>query len=221
MTSAATPPHPDPDAAVTPSTRASRAAAAGARRVVGALVATRAPAGVLDEAAAQLATVADRLEAFAGTSRYDGTTGLGSRVDPVVVERHPFLGDSHPGAPPVRLGPGDEAVTATVTLDARHEGMPTKVHGGWIAALFDQVVAIAASRAAGRPAMTGTLTIRYLLPTPIGTELQLRATAAPTGERTLRAHATLGPEGMVTAEAEAVLVLGRTPPGDPPTGAAR
>lgn len=216
MTSPASPPVPGPDREVTPTARASRSAAEAARRVTGALVVSHAPVEVLERAAADLAAVAGRLEAHAGTSRYDGTSGLGSGVDPIVVERHPFLGESHPGAPPVRLAPDGEDVTATVTFDARHEGMPTRAHGGWIAALFDQVVAIAGSRAAGQPAMTGTLTVRYLVPTPIGCELHLHASAERTGERTVRAHATLGPDGTTTAEADAVLVIGR----DRGTGAA-
>jgi acyl-coenzyme A thioesterase PaaI-like protein len=209
MTSPATFPVPGPDREVTAATRASRAAADAARRVIGALVVSHAPVEVLERAAADLAAVAARLEPHAGTSRYDGTGGLGPTLDAVIVERHPFLGDSHPGAPPLRLVTADEGVNATVTFDARHEGMPQRAHGGWIAALFDQVVGIAAGRVAGRPAMTGTLTVRYVAPTPLGRELRLCATAEPASGRTLRAHATLGPGEAVTARAEAVLVLAR------------
>ena len=182
---------------------------------------THAPADVLERAAADLAAVAELLEVHAGTSRYDGTRGLDPGVDPIVVERHPFLGESNPGAPPVRLGLDGDDVTATVTFDARHEGMPTHAHGGWIAALFDQVVAIASSRAVGQPAMTGTLTVRYLVPTPIGCELMLHATAERSGARTVPAHATLGPDGTVTAEADAVLVIRRGPRPGPATPDAR
>jgi len=220
MTSPAMLPVPGPDREVAPATRASRSAAAATRRVVEALVVSHAPVEVLEDAAADLAAVADRLEAYRGASRYDGTSGLGPTVDAVVLERHPFLGESHPGAPPLRLVVGDDGVDAAVTFDARHEGMPGRAHGGWIAALFDQVVGIAAGRVTGRPAVTGTLTVRYVVPTPLGRELRLRATAERAGDRTLRAHATLGPDDTVTARAEAVLVLPRgglplpDPPGD-------
>jgi acyl-coenzyme A thioesterase PaaI-like protein len=221
MTSPASLPVPGPDRELTPTDRASRSAANAARRVAKALVVTHAPAEVLERAAADLAAVAELLEVDAGTSRYDSTRGLGPAVDPVILERHPFLGESNPGAPPVRLALDGEDVTATVTFDARHEGMPTRAHGGWIAALFDQVVAIAGARAVGQPAMTGTLTVRYLVPTPIGCELSLHATATRSGERTVRAHATLGPDGTVTAEADAVLVIGRDPLPGPATPDAR
>jgi acyl-coenzyme A thioesterase PaaI-like protein len=215
MSSPATLPVPGPDREVAPATRASRSAAAATRRITGALVASHAPLDVLEQAATDLAAVADRLDEFRGTSRYDGTAGLGPTLAAVVVERHPFLGDSHPGAPPLRLIAGGREVTGAVTLDARHEGMPGRAHGGWIAALFDQVVGIAAGRVAGRPAATGTLTVRYVAPTPLGCELHLWASAERASDRTLRAHATLGPGDLVTARAVAVLVLARRRPADP------
>jgi uncharacterized protein (TIGR00369 family) len=198
-----------PERDVTPDVAAARRAAAATRRVIGALVTTEAPAEVLTAAAADLEGVAARLEGHAGTSRYDGTDGLGPSVASVILERHPFLGDSHPVAPPLQLEVSNGPARARVTLDARHEGAPGRVHGGWIAALFDQIVAVAGSRAATQPALTGTLTIRFLAPTPIGTELTLEATAAPVGERTVRASATLQADGTVTADADAVLVVPR------------
>jgi uncharacterized protein (TIGR00369 family) len=172
-------------------------------------VTSEAPAEVVTAAAADLEGVAAVLEGHARASRYDGTDGLGPSVASVILERHPFLGDSHPVAPPVQLEASDGPARAHVTLDARHEGAPGRVHGGWIAALFDQIVAVAGSRAVAQPALTGTLTIRFLAPTPIGTELALEATATPVSERTVHASATLRANGAVTAEADAVLVVPR------------
>jgi acyl-coenzyme A thioesterase PaaI-like protein len=198
-----------PECDVTPDVAAARRAAAATRRVIGALVASNAPVEVLTAAAADLEAVAARLEGHAGASRYDGTSGLGPSVASVVLERHPFLGDSNPAAPPLHLEGGDGPARAHANLDARHEGAPGCVHGGWIAALFDQIVAVAEARAMTRPALTGTLTIRFLTPTPIGAELTVEATAATRGERTVHASATLHARGEVTAEAEAVLVVPR------------
>ncbi len=192
-----------------PEVVAARRAAAATRRVTRALVTSTAAVEALTAAAADLEGVADRLERHAGSSRYDGTGGLGPSVAPVVLERHPFLGDSNPGAPPVRLAAGDGPARAETTLDARHEGAPGCVHGGWIAALFDQIVAVAAAREVNQPAMTGTLTIRFLAPTPIATPLTVEATAVTHGERRVHASATLRAAGAVTAEADAVLVVPR------------
>jgi acyl-coenzyme A thioesterase PaaI-like protein len=198
---------PAPD--LTPEVAASRRAAAATRRVVGALVTSTASVETLLDAAADLEALAARLEAECGASRYDGTTGLGPTVASVVLERHPYLGESNPQAPPVRLDGGVGPARAHVRLDARHEGAPGCVHGGWIAALFDQIVAVAAARTVAEPAMTGTLTIRFLAPTPIGADLVLDATATRRGERSVHASAALRAAGVVTAEADAVLVVPR------------
>jgi acyl-coenzyme A thioesterase PaaI-like protein len=130
-------------------------------------------------------------------------------MEPRLFERHPFLGWSNPLAPPLVLESIPDGTTGLVTLDGRHEGVPGLVHGGWISALFDQVVGIAGATVGGRPAMTGTLTVRFLHPTPIGTELRFAATARRSGERTVQATATLTAAGRVTAEADATLVRPR------------
>jgi acyl-coenzyme A thioesterase PaaI-like protein len=190
---------------------ASRRAAVAARRVVGALIASRAPTSVLADAAERLEAVAADLEPHAVDGRYADTDGLALGVGTeLIFEHHPFLGPSNPMAPPVAIDRRDDAtVTAAVTYDLRHEGMPGYAHGGWIAALFDQVLAVAAAGVAGRPSMTGTMTIRFLRRTPIGTPLHFEASAERTGERTLRALATLSAGDEVTAEGEGIMVMPR------------
>ena len=204
------PRHDDP---VPREVQAARRAAAAGRRVVGALVTTRAPTETLEDAASDLEALAAVLEPTAVASRYDGTNGLSFApgAEPTVFERHPFLGASNPLAPPMILEPAELGTVGVVTLDSRHEGVPGCVHGGWLSAFFDQVLGIAAAIVAGRPAMTGTLTIRFRHPTSIRTELRFAATAQPSGERTLRATATLTAAGEVTADAEGTFVIARPP----------
>jgi acyl-coenzyme A thioesterase PaaI-like protein len=190
---------------------AARRAATAARRVVRALIASRAPASVLTDAAQRLEALAAELQPHGVDSRYADTDGLALGVGTeLILEHHPFLGPSNPMAPPVELERNDDAtVSAAVTYDLRHEGMPGHSHGGWIAALFDQVLAVSAAGVAGRPSMTGTMTIRFLRPTPIATSLHFEASAERTGERTLRALATLSAGDEVTAEAEGIMVMPR------------
>jgi acyl-coenzyme A thioesterase PaaI-like protein len=61
----------------------------------------------------------------------------------------------------------DGRATSSFTLGAVYEGPPGCVHGGVLALLLDQVLGECAS-ASGSPGMTGTLTLRYLRPTPLG-----------------------------------------------------
>jgi acyl-coenzyme A thioesterase PaaI-like protein len=206
-------PIPRRDDAVPAEVQASRRVAAAARRVVGALVTTRAPTETLEDAASDLEALAAVLEPTAVASRYEGTNGLSFApgAEPTVFERHPFLGASNPLAPPMILEPTEGGTVGVVTLDSRHEGVPGCVHGGWLSAFFDQVLGVAAALAAGRPAMTGTLTIRFQQPTPIRTELRFAATAQPSGERTVRATATLTAADRVTADAEGTFVIAHPP----------
>ena len=83
----------------------------------------------------------------------------------------PIIGYANPIAPPVEvwLGEnedGEPEIHGRVTFDYPYEGPPTCVHGGVIAELFDELMG-AANVIAEKPAMTGTLTVRYRKPTPL------------------------------------------------------
>jgi acyl-coenzyme A thioesterase PaaI-like protein len=83
---------------------------------------------------------------------------------------------SNPVAPPlyVRLvdqPDGSFAVTGTVTFGAAYEGPPGHVHGGMVAAMFDELLGFAQFSAG----FTGSLTVRYRKPTPLHRELNVRA----------------------------------------------
>ena len=112
---------------------------------------------------------------------------------------------------------GDETV-ARFTPRAEHVALPGFVYGGLIASLIDcHAIGTAAAfveRAAGRspgdaPAprfVTGTLTVQYLKPTPLGPELELRARATEVGARTVTVDVTLAAAGVVTARGTVVAV---------------
>jgi acyl-coenzyme A thioesterase PaaI-like protein len=112
---------------------------------------------------------------------------------------------------------GDEAV-ARFTPRPEHIAIPGFVYGGLIASLIDchsmGTAAAAAERAAGReigdgPAprfVTGSLTVQYLKPTPLGPELEVRARAVEMGARKVVVQATLSAAGTITATGEVVAV---------------
>jgi acyl-coenzyme A thioesterase PaaI-like protein len=199
-----------------PHVAASRRAGAAARDLIGALVSSTAPTEDLDAVAASIEALNTRLAPYRVRSRFEGMEGLtmpapGSELRDRVFEHHPFAGRSTPRAPPLLMeDPGDGTVAATVTYDHRHEGMPDKVHGGVLAAAFDLITAAAAARAAGRPAPTGRLTIRYRIPTPLHTELRYESRLKRVDGRKILTHATVSAGGEVTAEAEGLFVAART-----------
>jgi acyl-coenzyme A thioesterase PaaI-like protein len=105
---------------------------------------------------------------------------------------------------------GDETV-ARFTPRAEHIALPGFVYGGLIASLIDcHAIGTAAAfleRADGhdigdRPSprfVTGTLTVQYLKPTPLGPELELRARATEVGVRKVTVEVTLSASGVITA----------------------
>ncbi|GAB92680.1 PaaI family thioesterase [Gordonia rhizosphera] len=114
-------------------------------------------------------------------------------------------------APPltvIRAGVDDPVVAwAEVTLGAAYEGPPGHVHGGVVSLLFDQLLGEAASMD-GLPNYTGTLTVRYLRPTPLG-RIRMEAQTPERSGRKKIARATMTVDGVRTAEAEGVFIVPR------------
>ncbi|MEE2855539.1 MAG: PaaI family thioesterase [Actinomycetota bacterium] len=98
-------------------------------------------------------------------------------------------------------------VRADVHLGAGYEGPPGHVHGGMCALILDHVLGATAHRP-GKPAYTGTITVRYLRPTRLGA---LRAEARVEridGSKTYATGHLRNADG-VTVEAEGVFITPR------------
>ena len=119
--------------------------------------------------------------------------------------RDPVIGRSNPIAPPVDVEIRGEVVTGRANLGLAHEGPPGYVHGAVIAGVFDQILGLA-NLASGNVGMTGTLTIRYLRPTPLSTDLVFEGKTESVEGRKIFVTGTLHAGGTLTAEAEGVFV---------------
>jgi acyl-coenzyme A thioesterase PaaI-like protein len=84
-------------------------------------------------------------------------------------------GPAHPSGLQVRCFATDDGVASPIVVPRVYEGPPGAVHGGIVAAYLDEVLGGAAARAAGKPAVTGELTVRYVKPVPSETPLLGRA----------------------------------------------
>jgi len=120
------------------------------------------------------------------------------------------VGLRNPHAVPLQIVQDREAgrASAEFELNALHEGPPGQVHGGVVALILDQVFGEAAA-AGGTPGMTGTLTLRYQLNTPLG-----RCSAAAwvdrrEGVKTIVKGEMRGADGTVTVTAEGIFILPR------------
>ena len=176
------------------------------REVIERLVATKAPAGVLEAAAAQLEAVAASLEGYPRGHTFEGFAESSNSGDPHAFFDHsPLIGMANPLAPPLRLEVAGGRVVGAARFGSAYEGPPGCVHGGYIAAAFDEVLGMAQSLG-GRPGMTGTLTIRYRRPTPLHADLTFDAGLDGTEGRKIFTSGRLLHDGEVTAEAEAVFI---------------
>jgi hypothetical protein len=92
------------------------------------------------------------------------------------MDRSPVVGRSNPLAPPLTLDPDHETRTilGDVTFGNAYEGAPGCVHGGYVAAIFDEALGLACIFSEGQ-GMTGEITVRYRKPTPLHAKLRLEA----------------------------------------------
>lgn len=196
-----------PPELMTPERLERRRLAGGMRRVVETLIATGAPIELLSEAADELERIADRFAGIPNLPEYEGyreTANVGD--DPhASFELSPFIGRANPLAPPIALRQEGDAVLGVVTFGSAYEGPPGCVHGGYVAAAFDEVLG-ATQSLSGAPGMTGTLTVRYRSPTPLHEELRMEGRIRAVEGRKIFADGTLHVGDRLCAEAEGIFI---------------
>jgi hypothetical protein len=135
----------------------------------------------LDGDAATLSALADRLaEAEAELAAHAGETPV-DRYLPFVdgdvngmLPYSPVSGRLNPMAPPLLMEREGERLVGRATFGVAYEGPPNSVHGAWVAAIYDQILALVnVTGDVGGP--TASLTVHYRRPTPLHTELHFEA----------------------------------------------
>jgi acyl-coenzyme A thioesterase PaaI-like protein len=187
------------------------------------LVATQrmadAPVDVLEQATALVRDAAKLLRPFAVDAvpgqnalraaypdRDQFATGDPARFFPY----SPVVGPLNAIAPPVVFRFDGERLTGSGTLPAPYTGPPGTVHGGVVALVLDELLG-ATNACLGLGAYTGTLSIRYERPTPIGQELEFESWVDRTEGRKVFTVGTISANGEVTARAEGVFIRVETP----------
>jgi acyl-coenzyme A thioesterase PaaI-like protein len=89
------------------------------------------------------------------------------------LDTGPLVGLSNPLAPPLELRIDVEArvVRGRGRFGNAYEGAPGILHGGFLAAAFDEILGMATVFSGG-PGMTRELSVHYLWPTPIDVDLE-------------------------------------------------
>ena len=152
-------------------------------------------------------------EAIAAVSIDNGIPGSAA-AESHFSDRSPFYGAMNPISMPMTMEQDPTvgefgAVIGTGTFTEIYEGPPGHIHGGFIAAAFDEVLGMAQSLT-GRPGMTGTLTIKYRSPTPLNTPIVFRGWVERVDGRKIFTKGTAHNGDRLCAEAE-VLFLSMPP----------
>jgi acyl-coenzyme A thioesterase PaaI-like protein len=177
--------------------------AASVRRLIDATIRTRVdPAAItaakdkIDSATAQLSD--SLMPRSFGVQLTPGgrSTALGNVV----------IGARNPVAPPLVIHDDpDGAVHAEFVLGAAYEGPPGHVHGGVCALILDHVLG-ATAHLPGKPAYTGTLTLRYHRGTPLGQPLWARAHVDRIDGSKTFSVGHIADAGGITVQAEGVFI---------------
>jgi len=174
------------------------------RRLIEHAVVSDVPDEAVVEIAEQLERIDERLSAFPH-SRFRPRALPDFNDLQATFRGDPIMGEHNPLAPPVMVERDGETIRGKVNLGAAYEGPPGYVHGAIIAGIFDMLLGMA-NIASGNPAMTGTLKIKYLRPTPLHTDLAFETRTDRVDGRKVHTKGTLHVDGEPTAEAEAVFV---------------
>jgi acyl-coenzyme A thioesterase PaaI-like protein len=176
------------------------------RRLIDATIRTLADEATITTARHQIDSLTARLAADA----IPGPFGIQHRNGTVRLSGNVVVGDRNAIAPPLTVHHRpDGSVWTVFDLGAGYEGPPGHVHGGVCAMILDHVLG-AAVHQPNRPAVTGTLTVRYRRPTPLGRLLRAEARIREAeGSKTFVAGAISNGD-ETTVEAEGVFIFPRS-----------
>lgn len=152
--------------------------------------------GLIDQAAALLSSRLDQ-DPFGVRTTTDGG---------ILTWGNVAMGVRNAIAFPLRIAHDKSGrASADLLLGSPYEGPPGHVHGGVCALILDHVLGATAHRP-GRPALTGTLSLRYVAPTPLG---RLRAEAwveSETDSKTIAIGELRNSQGVLTVQAEGIFI---------------
>ncbi|HEV7885960.1 MAG TPA: PaaI family thioesterase [Acidimicrobiales bacterium] len=195
---------------VTPQREAARRVGQAMRELIDQTVATSAPVEALEGVAEVLEALCRTIAKYPQGRLYEGFAESGPAGDPYAFfDNSPIIGVANPLAPPIHMtiedGPDGPVVVGEARYGGAYEGPPGCVHGGYVAAAFDEVLGMTQS-ITGKPGMTGTLTIRYQRPTPLRADLRFEGRVDRVEGRKIFTVGRSYANGELTCEAEAVFI---------------
>jgi acyl-coenzyme A thioesterase PaaI-like protein len=188
---------------------ASRRLADALRRIIARLAVVRPPVDALTSAADAANAFADQLDTLPERSRSWEVSEAGL-LPRDFVRFSPISGPNNPIAPPLTMhvvgtADGDQHIEGEVTFGPAYEGPPGHCHGGFIAAMFDELLGFVQMA----PGFTAYLKVDYRKPTPLNRELALRGWIERIDGRKRLIRGTCSLDGVLLAEAEGLFIAPR------------
>ena len=131
---------------------------------------------------------------------YHGQSVSDSAIPQGFIAYSPVSGPFNALSAPMSVSSEGDTIVARVTYGDAHEGPPGCLHGGLIAAVFDEVLGFAQALS-GTPGMTGKLEITYRSPTPLHEELVITGRYTGTHGRRIMAEGRIMAGDRLCAEA--------------------
>jgi acyl-coenzyme A thioesterase PaaI-like protein len=189
-----------------PTWAAKRVAAAALRRLNSLLICSDAPEPALLEAAQRIEAALAALTPHAAPTFKEGfDSGDYIRHPERYADRAWITGQCNPISPLLELSHDGGAVAGKVVFDNSYVGAPGWVHGGAVAAVFDQALGYCLILA-GEPCVTAELAVRFHSPTPAHQPLQFSAEIAEDRGREVLIKGECHHDDRLTASATATFV---------------
>jgi acyl-coenzyme A thioesterase PaaI-like protein len=176
------------------------------RRIIARMVVVRPPADQVERAAEAANRFADSLDDLPERSKSWEVSEAGLQPRDF-VNHSPLSGAANPIAPPLSMwivddGGGDYHMEGTVTFGAAYEGPPGHCHGGFVAAMFDELLGFVQLA----PGFTAYLHVDYRRPTPLNRELELRGWIESVEGRKRMIRGTCHLDGTLLSEAHGLFI---------------
>lgn len=183
---------------------------ASVRRLIDATIRTEVDLAAIADAADKIDAATARLS----DSLLPGSFGVQTTPDGrSIALGNVVIGRRNPIAPPLVVDhDADGAVHTDFVLGAAYEGPPGHVHGGICALILDHVLGATAHKP-DQPAVTGTLTLRYVRGTRLGQRLRAQAQVNRIDGTKTFAVGSISDSDGVTVEAEGIFIHPRKTPG--------
>ena len=162
----------------------------------------------IDTLSDAVADVAARLEPLPSLHAHGGLS-LTPGHQGALLERSGISGRCNPLAAPVQWAPDGEILRGWATYSAAYEGPVGHVHGGFVAAAFDDLMGCA-QMASGMAGYTGTLTVKMVRPTPLNRRIDYTAGVDRVEGRKIYVWGTSECEGERLGECQIVFIAPRT-----------